>query len=676
MPTKTHDLCATLLAGLLGLGIIAVPAAAQPLGSAFTYQGQLTESGQPAGGLYDLQVCLFDSPSNPVALACAPDFADVPVEAGVFTVALDFGAPTFAGQRRFLELRVRTGASVAGYTILSPRQLVRPTPEALRAATASAAPWTGLLGVPAGFADGIDNDSGGSVSSVIAGTGLSGGTIAGSGTIGIANGGVGSAQIADGGVAAVDIAPDSLGQAQIASSGVAAAELADNAVDTAALQDLAVTQAKIATGAVGSGQLAGSAVGPVQLAAGAVGLAQINTAQVQARIAGTCAIGEYFRGVNPNGSVACEPMPGVPRITTVDDPINRVGNSTAIAIGADGLPVISYHDDSAGALKVAKCTNAACTGAATISVVDDPVNRVGPWTSIAIGADGLPVISYQDIHAGALKVAKCANAACTGAATITTVDDDPVNNVGWHTSIDIGADALPVISYADITASTLKVAKCTNAACTGAATITIVDDPPANRVGSWTSIAIGADGFPVISYTDHTLDALKILKCANAACAGASTITIVDDPANFVGFYTSIAIGTDGLPVISYYDETAGALKVAKCANPACTGAATIITVDDPPANNVGIFTSIAIGADGLPVISYWDITVEALKVAKCTNAACTGAAAITTVDDPANLVGGSSSIAVGADGLPVISYRDTTAGALKVAKCGTRSCQ
>jgi hypothetical protein len=42
---------------------------------------------------------------------------------------------------------------------LTPRQLVRATPEALRANSASVAPWSGLTGVPAGFADGIDNNS-------------------------------------------------------------------------------------------------------------------------------------------------------------------------------------------------------------------------------------------------------------------------------------------------------------------------------------------------------------------------------------------------------------------------------------------------------------------------------------------------------------------------------------
>jgi hypothetical protein len=191
------------------LVILAPSAQAQMLGTAFTYQGQLTEGGQPANGLYDMQACLFDSPLSPMTIVCAPDFGDVPVEDGVFTIALDFGAAPFAGLQRFIELRIRQGASTGSYTVVSPRQLVRPTPEALRAAAASTAPWSGLTGIPAGLADGIDNDSGGTVTSVIAGTGLSGGTITASGTISIANGGVGSAQIADGGVAAIDVAADS-----------------------------------------------------------------------------------------------------------------------------------------------------------------------------------------------------------------------------------------------------------------------------------------------------------------------------------------------------------------------------------------------------------------------------------------------------------------------------------
>ncbi len=627
--------------------------AAQALGSGFTYQGQLKDAGQPASGLYDLQLCLFDTQVNPIPLACAPDFNDIPVEDGLFAITLDFGTAHFVGQQRYLELRVRPGASGGGYTILAPRQLIRPAPEALRANVSAAAPWSGLTGVPAGFADGVDNDSGGTVTSVAAGTGLSGGTITGSGTLGIANNGVGSAQIADGSVAAVDVAPDSLGAAQLANNAVAAAELADNAVDTNAVQNLAITQGKIAIGAVGQGQ--------------------INPAQVQIRITGTCPVGEYFRGINTDGSVACEPVPGVPRITTVDDPMNDVGSYTSIAIGLDGLPVISYRDNTAAALRVAKCANAACTGAATISTVDDPTNQVGSFNSIAIGGDPRPVISYYDNTAGALKVAKCSNEACT--SSVKTTVDDPSNNVGTWTSIAVAADGRPVISYHDVTAGALKVAKCADAGCSAATTI-IVDDSGANIVGLYTDIAIGADGLPVISYRDNTAGTLKVAKCLTSDCTGVTTITTVDDPpANVVGQYTSIAIGSDTLPVISYYDNTAAALKVAKCANHACSGTATITTVDDS-ANVVGVYTSIAIGTDGLPVISYHDSTAGTLKVARCANAACTGAATITIVDNPATSVGLFNAIAIGDDGLPVISYYDSDADALRVTKCGTRSCQ
>jgi hypothetical protein len=124
---------------LSGIFVIAGSVFAQTLGSAFTYQGQLTEAGQPATGLYDLQICLFDDPNAGAELACSADLDDVPVEDGVFTVALDFGDAVFVGEARWIELRIRDGADTGGYTVLLPRQPVRPAPEALRAARADSA---------------------------------------------------------------------------------------------------------------------------------------------------------------------------------------------------------------------------------------------------------------------------------------------------------------------------------------------------------------------------------------------------------------------------------------------------------------------------------------------------------------------------------------------------------
>ena len=584
------------------------PAFGAPLGSAFTYQGQLKESGQPASGLYDLQVCLFDDPANPVPLACIANVDDVPVEDGLFAVALDFGTSVFAGEQRFLELRVRPGASTGAYTTLAPRQLIRPAPEALRAAAASAAPWSGLSGVPAGFADGVDNVGTGTVTSIVTGTGLTGGPITASGTIAIANGGVGSAQ----------------------------------------------------------------------LAAGAVGAAQINSAQVQSRIGASCAVGSYLRGINADGSVLCAEVTGVSIVTTVDDPpapAIAALNGSAIAVPADGLPLVAYREDTNNAiLKVAKCSNPACSGLSSFSVVDDPANVVGTSPSIALGADGLPVIAYFDFTAFAIKVAKCANPACSGVATITTVDD-PTNNLSpFSTSIALGVDGNPVLAYLDDVTDALLVAKCANPACTGVATVATVDDP-VNLLRFDAAVAVPADGLPIIAYLDYTARTLKAAKCLNQACTGGATISVVDDPSNNLCCDVGIAVGSDGLPVIAYRDESAGSLKVARCANASCTGAATITTVDDP-SNFVGYELSVAIGADGLPVISHRDLTAGAVKVAKCANLACTGASSLATVDDGPGNVGIGSSIAISADGLPVIAYHDNTANSLKVAKCGSRSCR
>ncbi|MBT5893044.1 MAG: hypothetical protein HOH57_04505, partial [Chloroflexi bacterium] len=130
---------------------------------------------------------------------------------------------------------------------------------------------------------------------------------------------------------------------------------------------------------------------------------------------------------------------------------------------------ISYRDQTNKNLKVAHCDNAACTSA-TISTLDSD-GSVGTDTSITIGADGLGLISYYDFTNTALKVAHCSNTMCT-LATTSTIDSDRISFSGWgyNTSITIGADGLPLISYIQlkeigVADGNLKVAHCDNAFC-------------------------------------------------------------------------------------------------------------------------------------------------------------------------------------------------------------------
>jgi hypothetical protein len=136
--------------------LAAVPAAlalAQPLTTAFTFQGQLTSTGSPASGLYDFQFALFDAASGGSQQGPTLCSDNVAVSGGVFTVTLDFGAQ-FSGSQRFIEVRARqdSGLSCAdatGFTTLSPRQSLTASPNA--AFSLSTANALQLGGQPASF---------------------------------------------------------------------------------------------------------------------------------------------------------------------------------------------------------------------------------------------------------------------------------------------------------------------------------------------------------------------------------------------------------------------------------------------------------------------------------------------------------------------------------------------
>ncbi len=199
---------------------------------------------------------------------------------------------------------------------------------------------------------------------------------------------------------------------------------------------------------------------------------------------------------------------------------------------------------------------------------------------------------------------------------ITTVDS--TGSVGWFASITIGTDGLPIISYWDVTNFDLKIVHCTTTNCSASDTPVTLDS--AGTVGRNTSITIGTDGLPIISYWDVTNHDLKIVHCTTTNCSASDTPVTLDS-AGDVGEHTSIIIGTDGLPIISYYDGTNFDLKIVHCTTTNCSASDTPVTLDS--AGDVGWYTSITIGTDGLPIISYYDYTNYDLKVIHCANPYC-----------------------------------------------------
>jgi len=124
----THTKSAQALAVLIAASLSGVAGAQTPLGTTFTYQGQLKSDGSPANGSFNMEFRLFDVPAGGAPLA-TQTLPGVGVANGLFTVQLDFGA-AYNGNKRWLDV------TVAG-TPLVPRQELTAAPNALFASNAN-----------------------------------------------------------------------------------------------------------------------------------------------------------------------------------------------------------------------------------------------------------------------------------------------------------------------------------------------------------------------------------------------------------------------------------------------------------------------------------------------------------------------------------------------------------
>src|SRR5258708_6523381 len=117
----------------------------QAQGTAFTYQGRLSDGANPASGIYDLRFTLYDSTNSPGVLIAGPlTNSAASVSNGLFTVSLDFGGGVFNGNPRWLEIGVRTNGGAAFINLVA-RQKITSSPYAIYAAGASAAGLSGAL---------------------------------------------------------------------------------------------------------------------------------------------------------------------------------------------------------------------------------------------------------------------------------------------------------------------------------------------------------------------------------------------------------------------------------------------------------------------------------------------------------------------------------------------------
>ncbi len=196
----------------------------------------------------------------------------------------------------------------------------------------------------------------------------------------------------------------------------------------------------------------------------------------------------------------------------------------------------------------------------------------------------------------------------------------------------------------------------------------------ADGVGEYVSIAFDLENHPYISYYDSIYGDLKMAKYVvvggNCGTRNDWECETVDSIGN-VGMYSSIIIDPlDNLPIISYYDATNRALKLAI---DTAVGWA-IKTIDAPLLNSTGLYSSLAMDSNrGLHIAYYYSnfSGVDSLRYAKHVGSLsgnCTNLDYQCEIIDSGDRVGKYASIATGSNDQPRIAYYDEGNDALMYA--------
>jgi hypothetical protein len=154
MPRRPFSSLAPLAAALaLAAG---ASAALGQVGTAFTYQGQLRQSGALVTTPTDMQFSLWTAASGGSQVGPTVTQTGVAVAQGLFTASVDFGfSPYTSDQALYLQIAVRNPAGSGAYVPMGSRQRITPAPfsAATRGVNVNGSNRVGILAAPFGTND-------------------------------------------------------------------------------------------------------------------------------------------------------------------------------------------------------------------------------------------------------------------------------------------------------------------------------------------------------------------------------------------------------------------------------------------------------------------------------------------------------------------------------------------
>ncbi len=326
-----------------------------------------------------------------------------------------------------------------------------------------------------------------------------------------------------------------------------------------------------------------------------------------------------------------------------DQTYDLVGSSGArwpsIAADSSGKPHISYFDYNTGQLHYAKLT---AWGPDTWSnTVIDSGAQVGQGVSMAMDRFGQPHIAYMDLSHGIMKYAT----QYLGTWKVMVVNVTGMHPAHGH-ALAVDSTGKPHIAYSDSSAKKIMYATLNGSNWTAE----IVADDTGTDVEKYISMAFDAGNNPHISFHDSSYSAIN-LKYAHKV-SGVWQVSEVDKlPTGITGLYNSIAIDSNGVPHISYYNYYQNSLWYASLNGSIWN------KVQVGAADSSGYYTSLAMDSLNHPHICYSDEINYYVKYATYNGSTWslkTLTAANPGHSDPRDSI---CSIKVGSGNVPYISY-------------------
>ncbi len=338
------------------------------------------------------------------------------------------------------------------------------------------------------------------------------------------------------------------------------------------------------------------------------------------------------------------------------------GHEVSVLLDDDGYPVILSSTDGPNLndyeLHLIRCTNAECSGAQTAVALDNLGTSFGS-NALALASDGDPVVAWTD-STGDLRVIACSNSDCSGSQTANVINAD----FNEHVDMVLDASDRPVLAYHEAWGEDLAVVHCTTTDCSGAQTVNKPDT--AGFVGDDPAIVLDAAGRPVVAYYDASSNDLNVVRCTTTDCSGAQT-PVSTVTSGLVGYSPSLALDADGNPVVSYWNNTDDRLELLRCTTSDCSGAQTPQVVDG--VGNPGYVSAVALDPLGNPVVAYLTIDDRDVRVAHCTTADCSATPLITTPEG-ADFIGYEIDMVLDDVGNPVVVYRNATVESQRLLRC------